>query len=218
MTEAIYIKQINRRLACVEINGEVEGVYISTGTELPFMEGSLCYVREAERMTRETRYDLYSVSDGGTLVCVHAKEPAAVASAWLTERLWKEKQVEMDFYCDSRTSVLMGRLAPSQYMTVQVMGTSLLKDGIAYLPEKASNALNSRLGSLIGPRPGEIFRLLLVACRGDARAFQANDKADPYFADLLRRVNDSGVPIECLRCIVDREGMHPDQMIPVYGL
>lgn len=41
------------------------------------------------------------------------------------------------------------------------------------------------------------------------------NKADPVFIKLLLLLDNAGVPIECLRCRVDAEGMKPEQLIPV---
>ena len=91
---------------------------------------------------------------------------------------------------------------------VQVMGTSLVKGKAAYLPEMPSSALNKRLESLLLMKDkGKDVRLLFVACREDAEFFTPNYEADPYFIKLLLLLDNAGVPIECLRCRVDAEGM-----------
>ena len=41
-----------------------------------------------------------------------------------------------------------------------------------------------------------------------------DETADPVFIRLLL-LDNAGVPIECLRCRMDAEGMKPDKLIPV---
>ena len=42
-----------------------------------------------------------------------------------------------------------------------------------------------------------------------------DETTDPVFIKLLLLLDNAGVPIECLRCRVDAEGMKPEQLIPV---
>lgn len=215
MVKGIFLRRKSRRLAEVEIDGCVYEAYMSNGSEIGFLTpGSVCYLREAENI-RRTAYDFYSIYDADTLVCVDAKEPLRVAGKWLPERLEEELNIErLKFYGDSRFSTL---LSLGDYkMMIQVMGTSLVNERKAYLPEIPSRILNQRLDDLIiGKDLWDNIRLLLVTCRDDADYFAANREADPEFADLLECVRDEDIQIECLRCKVDKDGMKPDKMIPV---
>ena len=74
MIQGLFIRRISRRLAEVEVQGHVFEVYISNGIDMDFLEsGAVCFLREAENGNRRTLFDLYSVYDGETLVCVDAK-------------------------------------------------------------------------------------------------------------------------------------------------
>ena len=42
-----------------------------------------------------------------------------------------------------------------------------------------------------------------------------NSRQIRIFIKLLLLLDNAGVPIECLRCRVDAEGMKPEQLIPV---
>ena len=44
--------------------------------------------------------------------------------------------------------------------------------------------------------------------------FCANRESDPYFAALLEDVKEAGVPIEVVRCSVNKQGMTIDCKIP----
>lgn len=44
---------------------------------------------------------------------------------------------------------------------------------------------------------------------------KSDETADPVFIRLLLLLDNAGVPIECLRCRGDAEGMKPEQRIPV---
>ena len=50
--------------------------------------GAVCYLREAENENRRSPFDLYSVYDGDTLVCIDTKEPLRIAeiSSWFWQR------------------------------------------------------------------------------------------------------------------------------------
>jgi DNA-binding sugar fermentation-stimulating protein len=220
MVEGIFHYRKNRRLAEVEVSGERFDAYVTNSVDLRFLkEGTKCILREAESLTRSTAFDLYAVYDGNTLVCIDAKEALRVGMDWVINRLVNEEHKEEVklLYDDTKSLnfyVTIGGL--DQLLMVQVMGTSLVKGKAAYLPEMPSSALNKRLESLLLMKDkGKDVRLLFVACREDAEFFTPNYEADPYFIKLLLLLDNAGVPIECLRCRVDAEGMKPEQLIPV---
>ena len=217
MVQGIFSRRVNRRLAEIEIDGEMFGTYISNGIEMSFLKnGAACFLREAINPNRRTPFDLYSVYDQDTLVCVDAKEPLRVAEKWCAGKLADEFGKQIPLYTDVIGMSLLAMNMKSHNLTIQVMGTSFIKNRIAYLPEIPSTALNERLTWLLwAKKSGQDPRLLFVACRDDAEAFSANREVDPYFADLLLKVKKAGVPVEALACSVDESGMKADQIIPV---
>ena len=191
---------------------------MSNGIEISFLKpGSICYVRESYSETRRTAFDLYSVYDQDTLVCVDAKEPLLVASKWYKERYEKEPGGDQfSLYEDYRSSSLVCFLSKDKGMTIQVMGTSFTEDRNAYLPEMPSSSLNQKLENLLEMKArGYEYGLMFVICRNDAESFSANADKDPYFAKLLASVYTADIPIDCLRCTVDEDGMRPDKLIPL---
>lgn len=215
MIRGVFIRRKSRRLAEVEISGNIVEAYVSNGVDMSFLEnGAVCFLREAENTNRRSPVDLYSVYDKGTLVCVDAKEPLCIAKKWCSEKYNDEGQ-QISFYADVKGMILLAMSRKNHDMTIQVMGTSFVDNRVAYLPEMPSAALNERLESLLWMKDhGQDPRLLFVVCRDDADSFSANRKADPYFADLLSDVKDAGVPIEVLCCSVDAKGMTPKYIIP----
>lgn len=218
MVQGIFQYRKSRRLAEVEVDGYVVDAYMSNGIEMGFLKpGTICFLREADSERRKTAYDLYSAYDESTLVCVDAKEPLRIAMEWYRDRLQKESTGEkISFIDDFRSSSFICYRGRRIEMTVQVMGTSFLNKGNAYLPELASSALNQRLESLLWmKRQGQDPRLLFVICRDDADSFSANVDADLYFAKLLEEVYKADIPVECLRCKVNENGMSPERLIPL---
>ena len=217
MIQGIFQFRRSRRLCEVEVGGEIVEAYISNGVEISFLKpGTICYLREAFGEKRRTDYDLYSAYDGNTLACLDAKEPLRVVKNWYLERLQKEYPEErIHLYDDPRSSYLIGFDYPIKGMRVQIMGTTFIKDQMAYLPVIPSSALNERLESLLWEKDqGYDPRLMIVICRSDANCFSANAEADPYFSELLNEVYEADIPVECLRCTVDENGMKPDMLIP----
>lgn len=218
MVQGVFQYRKSRRLAEVEIDGLVSEAYISNGVEMSFLKpGTGCFLRKADSEKRKTAYDLYSVFDQKTLVCVDAKEPLRIAMKWYIERLQSEFEGQrISILDDYQSSSFICYRDRKPEMTVQVMGTSFIKNRNAYLPEIPSSALNQRLESLLWMKDrGQNPRLLFVICRDDADSFSANVDTDPYFAMLLEKVHGAGIPIECLRCIVDENGMRADGLIPL---
>lgn len=213
MVQGIFDRRISRRLASVEVNGSLFEAYVSNGIDMDFLKsGATCFLREAEKEKRRTPFDLYSVYDGDTLICVDSKEPIRIAKEWVLKKLGGD----YSFYSNVRQMLLYAFCRGKGEVAIQVMGTSFVKNREAYLPEIPSIALNDRLEYLIWMKnQGQNPRLLFVVCRNDADCFFANSEKDPYFAILLDEVKDSGIPIEVVRCSVNGEGMTFDSVIPL---
>ena len=217
MIKGILNRRVSRRLAEVEVDGEIYEAYISNGIEMGFLKnGVVCFLRETVNTNRRTPFDLYSVYDQGTLVCVDAKEPLRIAEKWCLKRISDETGKQISLYADVRGMMLLAMNRMNHDLMIQVMGTSFVNNRVAYLPEVSSTALNERLASLLWMKErGQDPRLLFVVCRNDADSFSPHREVDPYFADLLLKIKEADVPVEALRCAVDENGMRVDQFIPV---
>ena len=213
MIQGLFNKRISRRLAEVEVSGRFFEAYISNGIDMDFLEnGAICFLREAENENRRSPFDLYSVYDGDTLVCVDAKEPLRIAEMWAVNNMSRE----LSFYADTKGMTLLAFGRETHDLMIQVMGTSFVKTREAYLPEIPSKALNERLETLLWMKNrGQDPHLIFVVCRNDVDCFYANRENDPYFADLLEEVKEAGIPIKVLRCSVNEEGMMFDSLIPL---
>ena len=217
MVQGLFIRRISRRLAEVEVSGNTFEAYISNGIEMDFLKNeSVCFLRKAENENRRSPFDLYSVYDGDTLVCVDTKEPLRIAEIWASKNLNNERGEKLSFYTDTKGMTLLAFGRENHDLMIQVMGTSFANDRAAYLPGIPSKALNERLESLLWMKDrGQDPHLLFVICRNDADCFYANQEIDPYFADLLDEVKEAGIPIEAVRCVVDEDGMTIDSIAPL---
>ena len=217
MVQGSIKRRTSRRLAEVDISGNIFEAYISNGIDMAFLKtGATCFLREAENENRRSPFDLYSVYDGDTLVCVDTKEPLRIAESWALNNLNSKLDGGLSFYQDTKGMTLLSLGRENHDLMIQVMGTSFVKDRIAYLPVIPSKALNERLESLLWMKNrGQDPHLLFVVCRCDADYFCANREVDPYFADLLEDVKNNGIPIEAVRCLVNEEGMTFDCTIPL---
>ena len=222
MLQGIFQCRKSRRLAQVEVNGEILDAYVSNGADMAFMQpGAICYLREVDNPKRSTAYDLYSVYDKRTLVCVDAKEPLTIAGKWYKKCLREELRSDDIFIIEDTKAMTLfcGRRGYSDNILVQVMGTSLTNDRFAYLPERQSSALNQRLNDILKMGyKGIDVRLLIVVCRKDADFFSVNAQADPYFARLFQAILDAELLVDCLRCKVTKDGMFADKLIAVDSL
>ena len=216
MVQAVFRYRRSKRLALVELDGEMVEAYISNGADMEFLqEGAVCYLREVESTTRSTAFDLVSVYDRDTLVCIDTREPLHAGMIWLKDRLQKENPgSRITMVDDPKQSLVYTSVDTKSGAVVQIMGSSLYKDGGAYLPERKSSVLNRRLEFLLDRKGrGYDFRLLFVICRNDVSFFRVDWDADPYFAQLVAMLKSGGTDIWCLRCAVDAEGMKPDRLI-----
>lgn len=116
------------------------------------IERARCCLKYVESMKRSTSCDLFSIEDGDTFVCVDAMEPMRLALAWLPGHL-KETGVHAEpetfFIQDTRRSFLCVPDDGTDMFATHVMGTSLARDQVAYLPEMPSKALNEGLQRLL---------------------------------------------------------------------
>ena len=215
MMRGVFFRRKSRRLAEVEVDGQIIEAYISNGIDIEFLKnGATCFLREAGNTNRRTSFDLYSVYDQDTLVCVDAKEPLRIAEKWCSEKYNNEGK-QVSFYVDVKGMTLLAMNRKNHDIVIQVMGTSFVDNRVAYLPKISSTALNERLMSLLWMKEsGQDPQLLVVVCRDDADSFSANKEVDPYFAELLSSVKEAGISIEILSCSVDATGMKPKQLIP----
>lgn len=217
MVQGLFKRRKSRRLAEVEVAGNTFEAYVSNGIDMDFLKnGAICFLREAENENRRSPFDLYSVYDGDTLVCIDTKEPLRIAEIWTLDNLNRERDEKMSFYADTKGMTLLGFGRENHDLMIQVMGTSFVNDRAAYLPVIPSKALNERLEALLWMKErGQDPRLLFVICRDDADCFYANQEIDPYFAALLEDVKEAGIPIEAVRCSVSEEGMVIDRAVPI---
>ena len=218
MIRGTFLYRKSRRLSMIDVDGTIVEAYTSNGSEISFLkEGATCFLKEAESKTRRTAYDLYSVYDHETLVCIDAKEPLYIAKEWCTQHYpFATVPTNIRFYEEYRSMLLFDLSDPTHSNVVQVMGSSLAKNRKAYLPEIPSKILNQRLSDLLYAKEhGQNPYLLFVVCREDADSFSATEETDPYFADLLEMTQDNNIPIQCLRCSVNENGMYAKNIIPL---
>ena len=149
MMRGVFFRRKSRRLAEAEVDGQIIEAYISNGIDIGFLKnGATCFLREAESTNRRTSFDLYSVYDQDTLVCVDAKEPLRIAEKWCSEKCNNEGK-QVSFYVDVKGMTLLAMNRKNHDIVIQVMGTSFVDNRVAYLPEIPSTALNERLMSLL---------------------------------------------------------------------
>lgn len=215
MIQGIFSRKVNRRIAEVEVDGFLVEAYMSNGIDLPFLKsGAVCFLREVDNFKRRTSYDLFSVYDEDTLVCVDAKEPLIIAEKWYRAKFNDEGDSLAYLFADVKNMKLRARTKENKDVIIQVMGTSLKHYRLAYLPEIPSLALIDRLENLIyQKRIGIDSRLLIVVCRDDVDGFFANDEVDSDFAELMEFAFDSEIPIDVLRCSISENGMKADRII-----
>ena len=215
MIQGFFSRKVNRRIAEIVVDDNLVEAYMSNGIDLPFLKsGAVCFLREVDNNNRRTSYDLFSVYDKDTLVCVDSREPLIIAEMWCREKYNHDGDSLAYLYPDVKYMKLHGRTKTNKDVIIQVMGTSLKHDRLAYLPEIPSRSLIEKLENLIyQKRIGMDTRLMIVVCRDDVDGFFANDEVDSDFAELMEFAFDSEIPIDILRCSVSDNGMRADRII-----
>lgn len=209
MTEARFLRRVNRFTAFVELNGQEEMVHVkNTGRcrEL-LLEGARVFLEEADKEGRKTKYSLIAVYKGDVLVNMDSQAPNQMAA----EALAKEKIAEIgevDFlkrevkYETSRFDIFYQKGNKKGF--IEVKGVTLEENGIAKFPDAPTERGAKHLRELIKAKEeGYEAAVLFVIQMQGVKAFQPNEERDRNFTEALREAAAAGVQVLAYDCRVE---------------
>ena len=221
MTEARFLRRVNRFTAFVELNGQEEMVHVkNTGRckEL-LLEGARVFLEEADKEGRKTKYSLTAVYKGDALVNMDSQAPNQMAAEALAEGKIKEIG-EVDFlkrevkYENSRFDLYYQKGEKKGF--IEVKGVTLEEDGVAKFPDAPTERGAKHLRELIKAKEEgyEAAALFVIQMKG-VKEFRPNEERDKNFADALWDAAKAGVKILAYDCCVQVGQVCMENRIPV---
>lgn len=201
---AIFLERLNRFIARVEMNGQVETVHVkNTGRcrEL-LMSGSEVWLARSGNPERKTKYDLIAVrKQTGVLFNIDSQAANAATLEWLRKQAWDEIRPEFS-YGTSRVDFFMRR-GTEKYL-MEVKGCTLERDGVGFFPDAPTERGTKHVRELIHAVAEGYHAVLAFVIQMDGVSeVRPNRATDPAFADILEEAVRRGVRILFLPCHVE---------------
>jgi len=222
ITEAKFLKRINRFTCLVEISGKEETVYLPNSGRLNtvLIPGQRVFLVNRASPLRVTKYDLVISSIEDNFVSVDSRIPGNL----IYEVLCLNSLPQFSDYPSFQREVTLGKSRldfrlnrGTTWCYLEVKSVTLVGKGTALFPDAPTSRGRRHLESLIQAKDeGHEAALLFVVQRNDADSFSSNDRIDPDFGIALRKAQLRGVGIYAYRCKVTLEYITLSDRIPVY--
>jgi sugar fermentation stimulation protein A len=218
---AEWIERVNRFLARVCVDGQVELVHVKNTGRLRelFVQGTEVALEVADHTNRKTRYSVVAVRTGNQWVNVDSQAPNQV----VVESLLAGKLAEFGIvsavarearYGQSRFDIYYE--SPDAQGFIEVKGVTLVEDGVARFPDAPTVRGTKHVCELVDAvRSGYRGAVLFLIQREDARAFTPHREMDPKFSEALEFAAKSGVHVLAFGCIVEADKIQLGSPLPV---
>lgn len=202
IVEGIFIKRINRFIAEVVINGEIEEVHVkNTGRckEL-FIKGRKVFLQESDKAERKTKYSLISIYKEDKLINIDSQVPNAVVYESIISNLLPEfyqlEEVRREkTYKTSRFDIYYKKENGKEGF-IEIKGVTLEDEGMSMFPdaptERGRKHIYEMIDAVKNGYEGTIFFLIQLE---DAWGFKPNEITDKKFAIALNEAKKNGVNI-----------------------
>nr|WP_312576704.1 DNA/RNA nuclease SfsA [Sedimentibacter sp.] len=220
IVEGIFIERINRFIAKVEINGQIEQVHVkNTGRckEL-FIEGRRVFLQESNKANRKTKYSLISIYKGNKLINIDSQVPNAVVYESIVSKSLPEfcKLVEVKrekTYKNSRFDIYYKKENGVEGF-VEIKGVTLEYDGMSMFPdaptERGKKHIYEMIDAVKNGYEGTIFFLIQLE---DVLGFKPNRETDEKFEIALNKARDNGVNILVYSSKITKESICIDKRV-----
>lgn len=218
IVEAAFLRRLNRFVAEVAIDGQVERVHVkNTGrcAEL-LVPGYRVILEQSDNPARKTRFDLVAVWKGERLVNMDSMAPNKAAGEWLSsgglgplENLRSEVTV-----WDSRFDFAAEQ--DGRPVFIEVKGCTLEADGVARFPDAPTLRGMKHVRGLtrLAGQGARCVVLIVIQMKGVTH-FEPNWETHPEFGSALIEARDAGVEIVAVDCEVVPGSVRIDSRIPV---
>lgn len=218
--EGTFIKRINRFIAEVKINGNIEKVHVkNTGRcrEL-FIEGRKVYLQESSNPERKTRYSLISIYKNNVLINIDSQIPNYAVFESLEKGLIEDFKDIVEIkrekkYKNSRFDIYYKK-RNGQEGFIEIKGVTLEENGLAMFPdaptERGTKHLNEMIEAVEEGYEGNLF--FLIQMKG-IKIFTPNYKMDPKFTKALEKSIESGVNVLVYNSIVTKDSININEKV-----
>ncbi|MCH4888609.1 DNA/RNA nuclease SfsA [Acidaminobacter sp. JC074] len=211
--EGKFIKRVNRFIAHVDINGQVEVVHVkNTGRckEL-FIEGRKVFLQKSDNPNRKTKYSLIAIYKDEKLINIDSQVPNQVIYEAIENgqihgfdqlKYIKREQT----YGNSRFDIYYETESHKGY--IEVKGVTLENDGIAMFPDAPTVRGTKHVRELIkGQKEGYKNYIMLLIQMKEVHYFKPNHITDPDFASALKEAKEAGVTIKCYTSTITEDSI-----------
>lgn len=213
--EGIFIKRINRFIAQVLINSNIEEVHVkNTGRckEL-FIEGRKCYLEKSNNPSRKTKYSLISIYKDDLLINIDSQIPNKVVYDGIVDNkilsnlkptnVQREKQ-----YGNSRFDIKFFSEKYNKEYFLEVKGVTLENNSIAMFPDAPTTRGSKHILELVKAKEDNYGAIIFFLVQFDgATVFKPNYITDPDFSNNLKFAKENGVDIICYDSIVTKDSI-----------
>ncbi len=213
LVEGRFIKRINRFIAEVEVDGQVEKVHVkNTGRckEL-FTVGVKVYLEPSDNPDRKTRFSLISLYKGDLLINIDSQVPNQVVYEALlagdikeiqdvtyAKREVKHGNSRFDIYYETSTAKGF----------IEVKGVTLEVDGLAMFPDAPTVRGARHIAELTeGLDEGYRNYVFFLVQIGGIKDFRPHHERDMNLADTLYSGKDAGLGILVYDSVVTEKGI-----------
>ncbi len=206
---AVFITRVNRFVAHVMIDGEVQAARVMTTGRLAelLVEGAEVFVAAAPGAKRKTKWDLIAARKGERLVNLDSSSPGKVFAEWVRAGKWHESVEEMKAevkYGASRLDFLL-RAAEKKTM-IEVKGVTLEAGGVGLFPDAPTERGVRHLYELIDCiKDGYEAYAVFVAQMGGISHIEGNGETDPAFVRAMAEAKAAGVGLIGYECAVSAD-------------
>lgn len=217
--EGIFIKRINRFIAHVEIDGQVEVCHVkNTGRcKEILIEGSKVFLEESDSPHRKTKFDLISVYKGDRLINIDSQVPNKMFKEWVLKgNLFKDLNLIKSevFYGDSRFDFYVEYEDKKAF--VEIKGVTLEENGVVLFPDAPTTRGVKHLNELIYARKNgyEAYVVFVIQMKG-VKYFTPNEYTHKEFKEALLSCKNNGVNILAFDSIVSKDEIYINESVNV---
>jgi sugar fermentation stimulation protein A len=224
VVEGKFIERLNRFVAKALIDGKEQLVHVPTSGRLKelLLPGADIYLRvKGSNGKRKTNFDLLHVkSQEGVWVCLDSHLPNNFMEKLLLNNSLKEfeqfQRIEREVkYKNSRFDFfVVDKMGCPGF--IEVKSVTLVEDGIAKFPDAPSTRGTRHLEELIeAVKEGYRGSVVFMVQRNDPSFFSPNKERDLDFTQSFIKAVESGVKAYCYSCLITRDKISLDKVIPI---
>lgn len=212
--EGRFVKRLNRFIAQVEIEGNIEICHVpNTGRMRELLvEGARVVVRRVSDESRKTKYDLLMVYYNNVLVAIDSRLPNHILF-----EAFRDRQVDcFGDYEDVKKEVTFGNsrfdiglISKDRNTLIEAKCVTLVDEGVAKFPDAPTERGVKHVKELIEAKAvGFNAGVFFIIQRNDAKYFTPHSDMDPAFAEALKKAYEKGVIIKALKCNVETDKIY----------